>query len=86
MLLPFTFMAKGLLPPVSGEALACPVRRGFKEQTAGWDLGRQGGPGIGQVFYPSPCFDLNPSHLFPGSSDGNGSTYSYSLQRPPRVG
>lgn len=50
MPLPFTFMAKGLLPPESGEALACPVRRGFKEQTAGGTWGGEEAQGPARPF------------------------------------
>lgn len=85
MLFPFIFMAKGLLLSGSGAPLDCPVRPGFKEVVAGWDLGRRGGPGTYQALYLRPCFELNPSRL-PGSRSVSGCTYTHSPQRPPHVG
>lgn len=51
MLPPFTFMTKGLLLPGSGERVACPVRPGFKEGAAGWDLERSSGLEPGQALH-----------------------------------
>lgn len=60
MFLPFTFMPKGLLPPASGEPLACPLRPGLKEGAAGWDLGRRGGPRTQPGPFPGPVLRFKP--------------------------
>lgn len=88
MLLPFTFMPKGLLRPAFGEPLACPLRPGLKQGAAGWGLGRRGGSRTQPGPFSKPVLQFKP-FLAPSRLQGYERQQALILnspQRLPRVG